>query len=155
MSDLHSQPQKASMATEEGAQTGEWCHYCLYWGLLLEMDWVSFSWLLPAQLIHKGPRPFFSKKHPKSTHYRSRRSIEFFKLFFIFNHRILPYITRRTCAKSFTNVDYMDCEFIKFEVQRKVFSLVPGKDNKVWPPLVQNFWTTQFWGFAPSQCTSC
>jgi hypothetical protein len=64
--------------------------------------------------------------------------MNFLIIFCTFNRRILPYTTRRTCANFFANVDHTDCEIIMFEVERIFFSLVSGRDNIVWLPLVQN-----------------
>jgi hypothetical protein len=39
-----------------------------------------------------------------------------------FNHKILPYTTRRTWAKRFKKIDSTHCEIIMFEVERINFS---------------------------------
>jgi hypothetical protein len=49
-----------------------------------------------------------------------------------FNCRILPYTTRRTCAKSFKKVDCTDCEIITFEEQRKVFFACAWQGQQIW-----------------------
>jgi hypothetical protein len=63
---------------------------------------------------------FFSKNAPNLPFLAQEAQMNFFPLFGTFNRRILPYSTRRTCAKRYAKGDRTDCEIITFEVERKV-----------------------------------
>jgi hypothetical protein len=74
---------------------------------------------------HKGTNlTSFSQKPPQNCHFwlNKPKWIFLFFLFFFctFNFRILPWTTRKTCAKKFTKFDCTDCEIITFEVEKKV-----------------------------------
>ena len=102
-----------SIATRKKIQ---WNHTQL---LIIKIEYTMRDFMI--FLISKRTKAIFLKKHPKSAISSSRNPNNLFFTFFTLNYRILPSITRRTCAKSFAKVNHTDCEIIRFEVERKVF----------------------------------
>jgi hypothetical protein len=87
------------------------------------------------------------KKNPKAAISSSRSPNEFFSLFCTFNRRIVPWTTRKTCAKSFAKIDCTFCEIITFEVERKVFFYCPRQGQQTLTARGAKNFNYVIWGF--------